>query len=57
MTRSLKEMLITGVSICLLGAILTFSVNIEHRLNKIESDLSYIKGQMSKQVSMTNHAP
>jgi hypothetical protein len=50
-------MLITGVSICLLGAILTFSVNIEHRLNKIESDLSYIKGQMSKQVSMTNHAP
>ena len=51
MTKSLKENLITGVTVCMLGAILAFGMNIENRLNKIESDVSYIKGQLSPKIA------
>lgn len=51
MTKNLKENLIAGISMCLLGAILAFGINIEQRLNKIETDVAFIKGKMSKNVA------
>jgi len=46
MTKSLRESLITGVVVVLLGTILAFGISIERRLDVIEKDVAVIKSKV-----------